>query len=155
MLVRTYTPADRQACIIIFKSNLPLYFDASELIYLENWLNAKDQGINAYPNNLAEFFYVLEIKGQVLACGGFYIPNDEKRANMVWGMVKNAWHKKGLGKHLLLHRISVIQQEFPGFKTSLDTSQHTYQFFEKLGFSVLKITENSYGEGLHRYDMLL
>jgi [ribosomal protein S18]-alanine N-acetyltransferase len=37
----------------------------------------------------------------------------------------------------------------------LDTSQHTYRFFEKSGFSVKKISKNGYGEGLDKYDMIL
>ena len=37
----------------------------------------------------------------------------------------------------------------------LDTSQHTFGFFEKLGFVTTKITKDGYTLGLNRYDMKL
>ncbi|SVC90586.1 uncharacterized protein METZ01_LOCUS343440, partial [marine metagenome] len=37
----------------------------------------------------------------------------------------------------------------------LDTSQHTYRFFEKFGFIVKQISKNGYGERLDKYDMIL
>lgn len=153
--IRSYEPADRQACIEIFKSNMPLYFDSRELELLENWLNAKDMKKIAYPTNVAEHFYVLEHEGSVLACGGFYVPAGEKKASIVWGMVTSAWHKNGLGKKLLDYRIRMIKAMYPDYKIVLDTSQHTFQFFENQGFSVQKISLHSYGPDLHRYDMVM
>ena len=138
----------------IFDSNIPLFFDPSERDGLANWLNAKDEGRFAYPGNRAETFYVLELESRVVGCAGFYIPDHERRANMVWGMVENAWHKKGLGRKLLEYRIRIIQTEFPDCSISLDTTQHSFGFFERLGFAVTGITDNYYGPGLNRYDML-
>lgn len=153
--IRNYTAADREACFRIFDSNLPLFFDPSERDGLANWLAAKDEGRMAHASNVVETFYVLEQDGNVLGCAGFYVPGSEKRANMVWGMVENAWHKKGLGRELLDYRIRVIQTEYPDCSISLDTTQHSFGFFERLGFSVTGITNDYYGPGLNRYDMLL
>jgi predicted GNAT family N-acyltransferase len=68
--------------------------------------------------------------------------------------VDNALHKKGIGRELLLYRIQLIRSGFPGYPISLDTTQHSYLFFEKMGFKVVKITRDGYGEGLDRYDMV-
>jgi [ribosomal protein S18]-alanine N-acetyltransferase len=153
--IRNYTPLDREACLCIFDGNTPLFFDPSERESLVNWLNAKDAERMAYSTNLAEPFYVLELDGGVVGCAGFYIPGHDKLANMVWGMVERNLHKKGLGRQLLEYRIGIVQQHYPDCRVLLDTTQHSYGFFERLGFRVTKITPDCYGPGLSRYDMVL
>ena len=150
--IREYKPSDRQACFDIFKSNAPLYFAEQELPLLENWLNAKDKNQIAYKNNLAENFYVVEHESGIVACGGFYI-TAEQNAHMTWGMVKNSFHKNGIGKYLLLYRIEEIKEFYPGHSILLDTTQHTYYFFEKFGFVVTNIKPQGYSKELDRYDM--
>ncbi|MBA3681036.1 MAG: GNAT family N-acetyltransferase [Bacteroidetes bacterium] len=154
LLIREYKASDRNACIAIFKSNMPLYFAPEEFPLLENWLDSKDKNEIAYKNNHAEHFYVVEKNSKIVACGGFYLTNEDD-AKMTWGMVENSFHKKGIGKEFLLYRLEEIRQLYPDCIISLDTSQHTYSFFEKMGFSVTKISKDAYGEGLDRYDMLL
>ena len=72
---------------------------------------------------------------------------------MTWGLVHNSFHKQGIGKSLLLHRIAAIRVVCPQCCIGLDTSQHSYPFFQKLGFVVTKITRDYYGKDLDRYDM--
>lgn len=155
MNIRTYTAADRQACFDIFDSNCPPYFDPHERDYLVNWLD--HQGtvpkMVTYKNAKADHFYVLETDKGVIGCGGFYITTDGKHANMVWGMVHNAEHKKGYGTALYTYREGVVKELYPDATIVLDTSQYTYGFFEKLGKRVTKITDDGYGPGLNRYDM--
>src|SRR6218665_1970110 len=153
--IRNYPASDREACLHLFDCKTPLFFDPSEREGLVNWLNAKDEGRLAYGSNLAEPFYVLEQQGRVVGCAGFYIPEHEKQAIMVWGMVDNTLHKKGLGRQLLEYRIGIVKQHYPDCAVHLDTTQHSYGFFERLGFGVTKITADYYGPGLSRYDMVL
>lgn len=155
MKIRLYKAADRDACIAIFNSNVPLYFDATEIRGLHHWLNAKDRGELAYKTNKQEVYYVLEENGVVVGCAGYYIPESEARANMVWGMVQRNEHKKGFGSILLEYRIQQIKNTEPGLRITLDTSQHCNTFFEKFGFQTTKITPDGYGQGLHRYDMIM
>lgn len=153
MVIRQYKPTDRQACIEIFKNNCPDYFDPTEIDGLENWLNGQDKGEIIYKTSVADFFYVLENDKQIIACGGFYIVKDKLNANMVWGMVDKRYHRQGFGRELFQYRVAQIQKLFPKHSIVLDTSQHTYNFFTRLGFSVTKITQDAYGHGLDRYDM--
>lgn len=154
LLIREYKASDRAACIAIFKSNMPLYFAPEEFPLLENWLDSKDKNEIAYENNHAEHFYVVEKNSKVVACGGFYLTNGTD-AKITWGMVENSFHKKGIGKEFLLYRLEEIRQMYPESTISLDTSQHTFSFFEKMGFTVTKITKEGYGKDLDRYDMIL
>jgi ribosomal-protein-alanine N-acetyltransferase len=155
MNIRPYQSTDSEACLRIFDSNTPKYFDPAERAFLENWLTGKDEKRNSYKDNRAEHFYVLEVKEEVIACGGFYIPNSKPVGNMVWGMVHSSLHKKGYGRALFNYRVQEIQSLYPDCSIILDTSQHTYLFFEKLGFKVTEIQKDAYGPGLDRYDMVL
>jgi len=152
--IRTYIPADHTACIDMFKSNCPGYFDPSELQLLERWLGARDAGKILHPASDGDFFYVLEHESKLVGCGGFYVTKGEQKASMVWGMVHKNYHKQGFGKQLFLFRLNELERSFPSHSVVLDTSQHTFGFFEKLGFYVTSIKPNGYGPGLDRYDML-
>lgn len=151
--IRSYQSKDREACIAVFTSNIPLYFDENELTGLELWLDARDQGKKKYAENLSEYYYVVEKENRVIGCGGFYVLSGKKEAGMAWGMVEKAHLKHGIGKQLLEFRLNKITELYPGYKIVLDTSQHTFGFFEKYGFVVKKITKDAYADGLDRYDM--
>jgi ribosomal-protein-alanine N-acetyltransferase len=154
MNIRKYNIYDRQKCIEIFKSNMPLFFDPTELPDFEMWLNGQDKEQLAYKQTKAEYYFVAEIDNKIIACGGYYVPLKEQRANMVWGMVHNKEHKKGVGRKLMEIRIQHIQKLYPNYIISLDTSQYSFQFFERIGFATTKITNDFYATGLHRYDMV-
>lgn len=73
---------------------------------------------------------------------------------MVWGMVENGWHKKGVGRTLFAFRIQQLRLLKPEAQILVDTTQHSYQFFEKFGFKVTNVSKNYYATGLDRYDMV-
>lgn len=154
MLIRPYTLDDRQACIEIFKSNMPVFFAPHELGDFEDWLTAKDHAEIAYKSNESEYYYVVEMENTIVGCGGFYIPQNGGEARMAWGMVENSLHKKGIGRQFLEFRINQIRLINPEIGIALDTTQHSYRFFEKLGFKVTKIQKDAYAPGLDRYDMV-
>ena len=56
---------------------------------------------------------------------------------------------------MLGYRLNEIKNKYKDIEIHLDTSQHTYRFFEKVGFRVTQISKNGYGEGLDKYDMIL
>jgi [ribosomal protein S18]-alanine N-acetyltransferase len=153
MVIREYKATDRKRCIDIFKSNIPIFFTPQELTEFESWL---DEQVAEKPVNTAiNFYYVLEEENTVIACGGFHLNTLLSQATMTWGMVDRKWHRKGFGKKLLEYRIQHIKTLLPTATICLDTTQHAYQFFERLGFVVTQITDNYYAQGLDRYDMML
>lgn len=153
MIIRPYTPADKPGCIAAFKSNMPRFFAPEELEDYDSWLNAlAERGERAHENGI-ENYYVVEENGEVIGCGGFFADPVKQEAFMAWGLISNAHHKRGLGKELFRYRINAVRSICPQCTIILDTTQHSYLFFEKFGFRVTKITQDSYGPGLHRYDM--
>ena len=137
----------------IFKTNVPTYFTLEEVDEFERFLTKlSDPGATDNPP-----YYVLELENKLIGCGGI----GEKKGidgvdsiTFVWGMVDRSYHKKGFGEQLLQFRLEEIKSQFPNKPVILDTTQFSYTFFEKYGFRTVKITENSYGEGMHRYDMV-
>ncbi len=152
-MIRPYLPKDRLACISIFKSNCPKYFNASELEGFKVWLDGQDQGKLAYGNSEAENYFVVLIKERIVGCGGYYIKTENLEARMAWGMIHSDYHLKGSGKSLFQFRLEDIANKYPNSGISLDTSQHTFRFFERLGFEVNEIIPNGFGPGLDQYEM--
>lgn len=155
MNFRPYTAADREACLDAFKSNMPKFFALSEVPDFEKWLDEQEGRMEAVKDHPTEQYYVALKDGHVVGCGGYFIDTASNKATMTWGLMHNALHKQGLGKELFLYRLKVIQTICPGCMVALDTSQHSYPFFQKLGFVVTKIIPDFYAPGIDRYDMVL
>ena len=153
MIIRPYTPADKPGCISAFKSNMPRFFAPAELEDYSQWLDsltarqAPEAGIDNY--------FVAEDNDRVVGCGGFYLDREKQEATMAWGLISNEHHKKGWGRELFMYRLNVIRSLCVRCRVILDTTQYSFSFFEKIGFGVVKITRDFYGEGLDRYDMEL
>ena len=80
---RPCAPADRDACIEIFKSNTPCYFGVEELSDFEKFLAKLP-----YP------YYVVAQDGKVVACGGYSYHARKQAVVLVWGMVYAKVHKQ-------------------------------------------------------------
>lgn len=149
---RKYKASDRDDCLAAFKSNIPKYFLLKELDQFVDWLtrHGDQEDTNA---NVGRYFVVL-LDDRIVGCGGFAIDKNLKEARMTWGLVDNKYHRQGIGKAFLIWRVNAIREAVPDYRIALDTTQHAAPFFEKMGFETIKITNDSYGEGMHRYDMI-
>ena len=152
--IRKYRESDKESCMEIFKTNVPTYFTLEEVDQFERFLTKlNNPEVTDNPP-----YYVMELENKLIGCGGI----GEKKGidgldsiTFVWGMVERSYHKKGFGEQLLHFRLEEIKSQFPDKPVILDTTQFSYTFFEKYGFRTVKVTQNSYGEGMHRYDMVL
>ena len=143
MDVRTYSPADRNACLAVFDSNTPGFFDPAERAGFEAFLD----GVDCY-------YFVMEHDGAVAGCGGYAI-DEEMRASLVWGMIRGDLHKLGLGRFLLMFRLREITKAGGVQLVSLGTSQRTAPFFEKQGFKVTSTRKDGYAPGVDRVEMMM
>ena len=145
MKLRPYQSSDKATCLAIFESNLEKYFVEKEREEFSVYLN-----VEAIPN-----YWLVEDNGEIVGCGGIYENFKDNSVGLAWGMIDNKQHKKGYGAFLTKFRVERMIEKYPTRIKQLATSQYTFPFYEKMGFKVTKITENGFGENLHRYDMVL
>jgi len=146
MNIKVYHPKHKEQCIAIFKSNMPLYFMDKELPLFEKWLDEK--GLDGQ-------YFVIEEAEKLLACGGYFYHDVIKKHGLSWGMVDAKLHGQGIGRILTKYRVEKMIEKFPNAEYMIETSQHTFKFYQKMGFVTKKITPNGFGEGLDNYYMEL
>jgi [ribosomal protein S18]-alanine N-acetyltransferase len=161
MTIREYRSEDKAACLEVFKSNCPKFFDRRELELFDKWLQhqANENSVYqspTYTNSEKDAYYVIELhETGIVACGGFYVVKNEKEARLAWGMIHSSFHYKGYGTTLFDHRKKIIQKDWPDHTITLGTSQHTFPFYERMGMKVVNFVKSGYGPELDRYDMIL
>ena len=145
-MIRPYTPSDRSACLAIFDSNCPEFLDPSERSDYEVFLDSFA---------VSKGYLVFEQSGDIVAGGGIAFYPDDNTGWFCWGLVARDKHRQGLGSQLTQARIDLARDRQGITQLELDTSQKTKAFYESFGFVTKQITENGYGPGLDRYDMVL
>lgn len=145
MPIRPYQVADANACLSLFDSNVPEYFAPAERADFEQFLQRDAQGC-AYQ--------LIEQDGRVVACGGLSIRPDGV-AGFCWGMVERSVHRQGFGRQLSLARLQQARQNPNVKRVELSTSQHTQDFYARLGFSVTRVVVDGHGPGLDAVEMTL
>ncbi|WNJ17657.1 GNAT family N-acetyltransferase [Pontibacter sp. G13] len=138
---RPYTPEDYQTCLSIVESTVPDYFSPEDVEDFKNFMQGAPD---------AKMF-VMELEDQPIGLGGYVMTGDEAR--LVYGVVHRAYHGKGYGLALILHRLNQIQIENPEAAVTLETTEVTYGFFEKLGFHVVNIEKGFYSGKFDKYEM--
>ena len=79
--------------------------------------------------------------------------NDGAAAHLCWGLVHPSWHRRGLGTHLVEHRLTWARAQPSLDRVELCTSQKTVAFYQRFGFETTKMTPDGFWPGLDRYDM--
>ena len=153
--IRPYEKADKEACLLAFKSNIPLYFTEEEVNDFESFLERYQDPDSSMNVKKLTYYYVVVLNGEVIGCGGFGDKDHTQVITLAWGLIHQAFHKNHFGEKLLSFRLAQIKQHHPKASVFIDTVQHTFQFFEKFGFKTTKITKDYYALGLDRYDMVL
>lgn len=141
-MIRNYQAEDLTAMIGLIRLNTPPFFDVSEELLFKKYLSSR-----------TENYFIIEVANKIIGGGGFDIEEDQS-ASMSWGMVHPNWQSKGWGTKLTQYRIEKIKQT-TAQKINLRTSQYTWKFYEKMGFSLFYTQKDYWGKGLDLYDMQL
>ena len=144
--VRSYCLNDRDACLRIFDSNVPMgYFLAHERPAYESFLD-----------HLPGPYLVVEHENEIVACGGFAPnPSEAGAVNLCWGMVTRNRHKTGLGRFLLNERLRRVRAESSAVVVVVNTSQHSCGFFAKIGFATRRVVRDGFCPGIDLHEMRL
>lgn len=152
MQLRAYRSTDFDDCLAIFTSNMPKYFLEHERAEFAQFIQT-----TTTPYFVVTQSHVATAQEgtTVIGCGGYFLHGDQSSAGLSWGMVADAYHKTGAGRFLLMERLQRICQETSAQRVLLNTSQHTFGFFAKVGFVVDNVTKDGFGPGLDDYAMSL
>ena len=138
MRIRQFRPADRAACLALFDSNVPEYFQTTERHAFETFLDSPD----LLPPRLREHrgplgrFYVVENDEGIVGCGGWYF--DGNVAGLSWGIVRRSLHRRGLGRFLLEERLKDIRAGGRASSARVRTVPSVQGFFEHADFRVVR-----------------
>lgn len=139
-IVRLYDGVtDHDACLAIFDSNTPTFFDTTEREDFATFLDAQ-----------RDRYFVVEEATRVVACGGW--GSKAGVALLCWGMVHRDHHRRGIGTLLLARRLDEIAKA--GFdETEIVTSQHSKAFFARSGFVEIDVRKELFAPGLDAHRM--
>lgn len=152
--LRPYDAADFAQCLAIFDSNTPKYFTAPERADFAQFIQTTTAPYFVVTR-VAEREGASEATEQIIGCGGYFLRDGGAVAGFSWGMVAHEYHGIGAGRFLMMARLQRICQETTAQSVVLNTSQHTYGFFAKVGFVVGTITKDGFAPGLDDYEMTL
>ena len=140
--IRAYQIADKAACLRIFDSNIPDFFDKSERALLYDFL---DHPVGTY--------FVIERDGEVIGSGGFR-KEDRGQARFTWGMVHRQHHGARLGQLMAEHRLREIEKSGEYSEVEIHTTPKVAPFFEKFGFVSKQIEKDGFAPGMDIVQML-
>ncbi|GAA4832630.1 GNAT family N-acetyltransferase [Algivirga pacifica] len=143
-MIRPYHPDDYPKVIALMQANTPAYFAEEEITDLEDYLKQH-----------IEDYFLFEEEGEILGAAGINYFPEQQEARLSWDFVHPDAHGKGIGKQLTLFRLKHIQSQKLYSNIIVRTSQLAYQFYEKMGFTLLFVKENGWAEGYHLYHMQL
>ena len=138
---RPYEETDKEACLALFDSNVPRYFDVTERAMFADFLD-----------QLHRYYFVIEQDGQICGCGGF-AEEERGKARFTWGMVDNARHGAGLGRKLAEYRLRAIEASGQFKEVELFTTPQIAPFFAKFGFDVVGVEEDGFAPNMDKVQM--
>lgn len=141
-MIRAYSNKDKQKTIELLRQNTPEYFDSSE-----------EMDFNKYLENEIEEYFVYEENSEIIGAGGInYFPN-EKMARISWDMIDPKHQGKGIGKKLTQYRINHLNKN-PNIELIIvRTTQMVYKFYEKMGFELERTEKNFWAKNFDLYQM--
>jgi len=142
--IRAYTIQDKNKVLAIFQLNVPTHFAEREVKDLSDYL---DRHIEQY--------FVIEKAGEIIGAGGINFENDSKTGVISWDFLHPDEQGKGYGKMLLQYRLDILKSIHDIENVSVRTSQLTFQFYEKSGFTTTEIRKNFWAKGFDLYKMEL
>ena len=138
--IREYFETDKNEVLSLLRENTPRYFaKEEELEFIE------------YLENRRELYYVVQLENKIVGCGG--INFDKNIGKISWDMISPSVQGLGLGSALLKYRIQKIKENKLIDEIIVRTSQHTFQFYEKQGFTLTEKVKDYWAVGFDLYKM--
>jgi [ribosomal protein S18]-alanine N-acetyltransferase len=142
--IKDYNSKDKGRILELLRLNTPKYFDPQE-----------EQDLLRFLEGELEEYFVVEADGAIVGCGGMNYENDLETGIISWDIFHPDYQGKSLGTQLTQFRLKKLN-ELETIKTiKVRTSQHTWRFYEKQGFRLLRTEENFWAPGIDLYEMII
>jgi [ribosomal protein S18]-alanine N-acetyltransferase len=142
--IRPYELSDRNALETIFLMNTPKYFAPEELgDFLE------------YLDIFGDDYVVAVVNKRVVGGGGYWIRSSDQQGGLSWAFLRPDYQGTGVGKELAQYRIEKIRETGLAKTIMVETSQHSFGFYEKLGFKLLNKQSDYWSKGIDLYSAVL
>jgi len=141
-MIRKYLQEDKEKVLDIFDLNVPKFFDPTEKVELDDYLEKE-----------ANTYRVIEIDNAIVGGFGFIIAKDNSEASVTWIFFDPNQTGKGLGKLAVNYCHDLFLNTYNIQKFTIRTSQLANTFFEKFGYKTVYTEKNYWGEGLDLYAM--
>jgi ribosomal-protein-alanine N-acetyltransferase len=125
----------------IFLLNSPPYFDSSQQESLSDFLQKNFQN-----------YLIIELGNEIIGGGGYAI-SYTKTAFISWLMIAPAFKNQGFASLILKQIINEIRKNKSIRTIEALSSQYSYKFFLKHGFTLIDTRKDFWGEGLDLHKM--
>lgn len=138
----SYLPQHKQACLELFDANCPDFFAPNERQDYENFLDAEPGG-----------YELCWIDARIMGAFGL-IGDDVRVRSLNWILLNPA--SQGLGVGTLIMKRLILMARASALETVNIAASHLSEpFFARFGATTLAVTDDGWGPGLHRVDMIL
>jgi N-acetylglutamate synthase-like GNAT family acetyltransferase len=144
MKIRVYNSADYNSVLQLFRSNTPQFFDPSE-----------ENSLIDYLQNEIEDYFVVEVDDEVIGSGGINYFLENRTARISWDIVRSDQQGKGVGSKLMQYRIDRLYLNKQIENIVVRTSQVAVEFYQKMGFKLVRIEKDFWATGFDLYQMEL
>ncbi|MEZ4903637.1 MAG: GNAT family N-acetyltransferase [Spirosomataceae bacterium] len=142
--LRPYELSDRRTLERIFLLNTPKYFAPEEVgDFLE------------YLDLFGDDYVVAVVDKRVVGGGGYWIRSFDQQGGLSWAFLHPDFQGTGIGKELAEYRIEKIKNTGIAKTIMVETSQHSFGFYEKLGFKLLSKQPDYWAKGIDLYSAVL
>lgn len=137
IVIRPYELSDRTILEEIFMLNTPKYFAPEELgDFLE------------YLDLFGDDYVVAVVGGQIVGGGGYWIRESDQQGGLSWAFLHPDFQGTGVGKALAVYRIDKIKASGKAKTIMVETSQHSFGFYEKFGFKLVGQQSDYWAPGI-------
>lgn len=136
---RAWCRADEAACLALFDANCPAAFAPNERAEYAAYLGAA-----------RDDYRVCELDGRVVGAFGLAGVGPDQLA-LHWILLDPAVQGRGLGAAMMA---AVADAAGPRTRVQIAASQHSAPFFARFGAELVRRTDDGWGPGMHRLDML-
>ena len=141
--IRPYTADMFDDLIKIFRANVPDYFHMME-----------EKPYVAYLDAYGDYYSTLWLGQVCIGGGGINIHEDGREGRLSWGMIHPDHFHSGYGTILARHRMDQLLNQHQVAYVRVRTSQHTSEFYRKLGFEEMNRVKDFWAPGMDLVDMV-